>query len=199
MKTVVHVFLIAAICVLAYFIIASVNKPLQFNSEQKRRYDATIERLRDIRTAQVAFRAEHRRFTSCFDTLIDFLKTGEFTILRVVGDVDDSAAVAAGLISRDTIRVSVLDSLFRRGYPVDSLRFVPYARGVEFSLGTAIVRAGNVDVPVFEASVLNDVLLHGLDPQLLVNFNADRRIRTGFAGLRVGSLTETTNNAGNWE
>jgi len=41
--------------------------------------------------------------------------------------------------------------------------------------------------------------LRGLDPQLLVNFNADRQQKTGYAGLKVGSLEETTNNAGNWE
>ena len=199
MKTVFHVILIAAICFVAYLIVESVNKPLRFNAEQKRRYDATVERLKDIRTAQIAFRAEHRKFTGSFDTLIDFLKTGEFRVVRIIGDLDDSAAVAAGLISRDTIRISVLDSLFRRGYPVDSLRFVPFTRGVEFELGSTSLRAGNVDVPVFEAKITNDILLQGLDPQLLVNFNADRRLKTGFAGLRVGSLTETTNNAGNWE
>jgi len=199
MKAAFHVILIAGICVLSYFIFESIKKPLQFNAEQKRRYEATIDRLKDIRTAQVAFRAEHRRFTGSFDTLIDFLKNGEFRVVRIIGDLDDSAAVAAGLISRDTIRVSVLDSLFRRGFAVDSLRFVPFTRGVEFELGAGIVRAGNVDVPVFEAKVENNTLLHGLDPQLLVNFNADRVQKTRFAGLRVGSLEETTNNAGNWE
>jgi len=75
----------------------------------------------------------------------------------------------------------------------------PFTRGIEFEIGTADVIAGNVSVNVFEVKVENNVLLHGLDPQLLVNFNADRLAKTGFAGLKVGSLTETTNNAGNWE
>ena len=199
MKKVIHVVLISAICVMSFFIYESVQQPLRFNSEQQRRYDATIQRLREIRTAQLAFRSEHRRYTSCFDTLIDFLKTGTFSVVRIVGDVDDDDAVAAGQISRDTVFVSVQDSLFRRGYNVDSLRFVPFTRGEEFELGTANIVAGNVVVNVFEAKVSNDVLLRGLDPQLLVNFNADRVQKTGFAGLKVGSLTETTNNAGNWE
>ena len=199
MKAAIHLILIAGICALSYFIYESIKKPLQFNAEQKRRYEATIERLKDIRTAQVAYRAEHRRFTGSFDTLIDFLKSGEFRVVRIIGDLDDSAAVAAGLISRDTVRIPVLDSLFRRGFAVDSIRFVPFTTGVEFELGSGVVRAGNVDVPVFEAKVENNILLHGLDPQLLVNFNADRVVKTRFAGLRVGSLTETTNNAGNWE
>jgi len=198
-KVVLHLVLIASICFVAYLVAMSVNKPLQFNSEKDRRYNATIDRLKEIRTAQIAFRSENRRFTGCFDTLIDFLKTGEFTVVRIVGDLDDSLAVATGQIFRDTIKIPVLDSLFRKGYNVDSIRFVPYTQGVEFELGCSILKAGNVDVPVFEAKIENDILLQGLDPQLLVNFNADRRLKTGYAGLKVGSLTETTNNAGNWE
>ena len=191
-----------------FLIIKSIQKPLTFNAEQKRRYDVTIQRLKDIRTAQIAFRSEHKRYTGSFDTLIDFLKTGEFRVVRIIGDLDDSATVSAGKIIRDTIMIPVLDSLFKKGYPVDSLRYVPFPKGIElkpglrnieFEMGTNNITAGNVTVNVFEAKVTNNVLLFDLDPQLLFNFNVDRELKTGYPGLRVGSLTETTNNAGNWE
>ena len=198
-KVVFHVVLVAAILVVVYLIYESVQQPIRFNAEQTRRYEATIQRLKDIRTAQLAFRSEYKKYTGCFDSLIDFLKTDSFRVMRVVGDVDDSASVAAGRITRETVLVPVMDSLFRRGYPVDSLRFVPFTQGVEFELGTNNIIAGNVTVNVFEAKVSNDVLLHGLDAQLLFNYNTERMARTGYAGLKVGSLTETTNNAGNWE
>ena len=198
-KVILHVILIAAICVVTYLIFESVQEPLRFNAEKERRYDATIQRLKDIRTAQVAFRSEYKRYTGSFDTLITFLKTDSFRVVRIVGDVDDSASVAAGNIIRETILVPVMDSLFRRGYPVDSLKFVPFTSGIEFEMGISNISAGNVIVNVFEAKVDNNVLLHGLDPQLLFNFNTDRQTKTGYAGLKVGSLTETTNNAGNWE
>jgi len=199
MRTVIQIILLAAICVVAYFVVESINKPLRFNAETKKRYDATVQRLKDIRTAQVAFRSEHKRYTGSFDTLIDFLKSDSFTVVMIIGDVDDSVAVASGGIIRKTFRLSVLDSLFKKGYNVDSIRYVPFTKGVEFELGTANITAGNVDVNVFEAKIPFNVLLHGLDPQLLVNYNADRVVKTGYAGLRVGSLTETTNNVGNWE
>ena len=198
-KVILHVILVAAISVVIYFIYESVQKPLRFNAEKERRYEATIQRLKDIRTAQVAFRSEYKKYTGSFDTLITFLKTDSFRVIRIVGDVDDSASVAAGRITRETILVPVMDSLFSRGYPVDSLKFVPFASGKIFELGINNISAGNVIVNVFEAKVDNNVLLHGLDPQLLFNFNTDRLIKTGYAGLKVGSLTETTNNAGNWE
>ena len=75
MRTVIQIILFAAICVLAYFVVESVNKPLRFNAETKKRYEATVKRLKDIRTAQVAFRSEYKRYTGSFDTLIEFLKT----------------------------------------------------------------------------------------------------------------------------
>ena len=199
MKKLIHAILIVAILVVIYFIYESVQQPIRFNSEQALRYEATVQRLKDIRTAQIAFRSEYKKYTGSFDTLISFLKTDSFRVERIVGDVDDSATVAAGAITRETILVSVMDSLFKRGFSADSIRFVPFASGEEFELGTNNINAGNVIVNVFEAKVDNNVLLHGLDAQLLVNFNADRKAKTGYAGLKVGSLTETTNNAGNWE
>ncbi len=56
-----------------------------------------------------------------------------------------------------------------------------------------------VTVQVFEASVLNDVFLQGLDKQLIINYNALRDEITKFAGMRVGNIVEPNNNAGNWE
>jgi len=199
MKIVLQVLLFAAICGVTYLVVESVQQPIRFNSEKDRRYDATIQRLKDIRTAQTAYRSENKEYTGSFDELIEFLKNGEFKVLMVIGDLDDSASIQAGKIIRDTIRIPVLDSLFKKGYPVDSIRYIPYSQGIEFDMDTAFLTAGNVKVNVFEAKVANDVLLKGLDGQLLVNFNADRIVKTGFAGLKVGSLTETTNNAGNWE
>ena len=199
MRTVIQVILIVAICVVAYFVIESVQKPLRFNAEKDIRYNATVQRLKEIRTAQVAFRSEYKRYTGSFDTLVEFLKTDSFNVVMQIGDEDDSVAVSTGSIIRKTIRVSVLDSLFKKGYHVDSIRYAPFTQGVEFALGTANLIAGNVNVNVFEAKIPFDVLLQGLDPQLLVNYSADYQKKTGYAGLKVGSLTETTNNAGNFE
>ncbi len=199
MKTVIQVILIVAIFVVAYFVYESVQKPLRFNAQQQQRYDATVNRLKDIRTAEVAYRSQYKKYTGSFDTLISFLKTDSFKVVMQIGDEDDSADVKAGRIIRDTIRVSVLDSLFKKGYIVDSIRYVPYTQGIQFELGIANLEAGKVQVNVFEAKVPFDKLLNGLDPQLVVNFSAEKEEKTGYPGLKVGSLTETTNNAGNWE
>ena len=209
MRTVIQVILALVIVIMGYLLVESIMKPIRFNREKDVRWNATIERLKDIRTAQLAYKPVYGKFTGSFDTLIHFVKVDSFKVVRAEGSLTEDQlesgltereAVRKGIISRDTIRVSVLDSLFSHRYPVDSLRYVPYTSGKKFDMGAGIVETGSkLKVDVFEASVSNDVLLHGMDRQLVINFNEEREKISGFAGLKVGSLDETTNNAGNWE
>lgn len=212
MKTVIQVALLVAIIVLGYLLWESIQKPIRFNKEMARIEAATIERLKDIRSAQLAFRAEYHRFTGDFDTLITFLKTDSFRVVKAIGSVPDSMIDELGreraerqalkdeLISRDTIKLSVKDSLFHKNYYIDSLRYVPFTDGHEFELGAGVLQTvSKIGVRVFEAKVPYDVLLSGLNRQLVINYKETREKITGYPGLRVGSLEEATNNAGNWE
>ncbi len=200
MKTVYQILLLVLIVVLSYLVFESIMTPIRFNNEKDKRYAKTIDRLKDIRTAQLAYRSVHNKFTGSFDTLINFVKYDSFRVVRQIGSMDDSLAVAQGLVRRDTVAISVLDSLFKKGYPVDSLRYVPYTGGAEFELGAGELLTGSgLKIKVFEAKVHNDVLLKGLDRQLVINENDLRKKLERFPGLQVGSLTEATNNAGNWE
>ena len=209
MKTVIQIILLAAIVVLTYMLYESIQGPIRFNKEKKLREDATIARLKDIRTAEIAYKSEYDRFTGSFDTLIAFLKADSFRVVQKIGSIPDSLieagmtereALRKGLIKRDTIRISVLDSLFKPGFYVDSLRYVPYTQSIEFALGAGDLSTGSkVTVRVFEAKVPFDILLAGMDRQLVINYKEEREKITGYPGIRVGSLTEPTNNAGNWE
>lgn len=209
MKTVVQIILGLAIVFLGYLIFESIMKPIRFNKEKNERYDVTIQRLKDIRTAQVAFRSANGKYTGSFDTLINFLKNDQFKVVRKIGELSDSLleagwnekmGVKAGILKRDTTQISVLDSLFGTNYMVDSLEYVPFTNQAKFEMGAGWLETGSkVRVPVFEAKVENNILLNGLDPQLIINFNDERNTIVGYPGLKVGSLTEATNNAGNWE
>ncbi len=200
MKTVFQILLAVLIVVLGYLLVESINEPIRFQAEQNKRYAVTIERLKDIRDAQIAFRSIHGKFTGNFDSLINFVRFDSFKVVRQIGSLEDSIAVARGLIVRDTIRINVLDSLFGRHYPLDSLKYVPFAHGAIFDMAAGeLITGSGVNVKVFEASVHNDILLRGLEPQLIINMNDARITREQFPGLKVGSLTEATNNAGNWE
>ena len=208
MRTAIQIVLTISIVVLAYLLYDGIMKPIRFNREKDKRYEKTIERLKAIRTAEVAFKVENGHYTASFDSLISFIKSGNFRVVKKYGMLSDSLlqagwtekeALKKGIIRRDTVLVPILDSLFGKNYPIDSIRYVPYTPGIEFKLKTNTVETGKVKVNVFEASVENDILLNGLDPQLIINLNDERKKMTGFPGLRVGSVEEANNNAGNWE
>jgi hypothetical protein len=201
-------FLIAA--GLTYLIYTSIKRPIDFEKEKNARYSVTIERLKDIRKAQVAFKDAHGRFTGSWDTLINFVKKDSLKLVRKIGNITDSMlekgitekkALQMGLIVRDTIRESVLTSLFGEGYNIDQLRYIPVSDTIaEFQLGATVISTGSgIKVPVFEAKAHNNIILRGLDEQLRINLNDQRRVQEKYPGLKVGSLTETNNNAGNWE
>ena len=208
MRTAIKVILLVVIVVLSYYLYQSIMEPIRFNREKAKRENAAVERLKDIRKAEVAYKAKYGRYTGSFDTLIHFVKYDSFPLVRAIGSIPDSLygeitemeAIKRGIIIRDTSYVPVLDSLFGKSFPIDSIRYVPYCDTAQFFLGAGTIEtASKVKVQVFEAHVLNDVLLHGLPKQLIVNYNARREKIVGFKGLKVGSLTESTNNAGNWE
>ncbi|ASB50820.1 hypothetical protein [Alkalitalea saponilacus] len=210
MKTAFQIVLSIAIIVLGYMCYESIQRPVRFDREFNERRDKVIDRLRDIRTAQLAYRSIHREFTGSFDTLINFIANDSLALVRMEGMITDSMleagitdriALEMGLITRDTLRVSVRDSLFRRKpWIVDSIRYVPYAPGTEFELGATILEtASGVDVPVFEAKVHNNVFTKGLNRQEVININHRLRELERYPGLRVGSLEEANNSAGNWE
>lgn len=210
MRTVIQVALFIVALVLAYFVYNSIQTPITFKKEQDARYNQTIERLKDIRKAQIAFKDVHGRFTGSWDTLINFVKYDSVRIVKKIGNLTDSMvekginerkALELGLIVRDTLRESVLESVFGENYNADQLKVVPLKDTTAyFTLGATVITTGSgIKVPVFEAKVHNNVLLRGLDRQLVINLNDQRRVQNRYPGLKVGSLTETNNNAGNWE
>ncbi len=209
MKTVFQLLFVVVIGYLGYLIYDSINQPIQFQEQKDKRYDAVVNRLKMIRDAQVAYKGIHEKYTGSFDTLIAFVKEGNFKITKNEGSLTDSMlnagltekeALKLGIIKRDTILISVKDSICK-GLNPDSLRYVPYSPdNAEFFLGASTVTSGSgLVIPVFEASVENRVYLKGLDEQERINLDDNARQLGRFPGLKVGSLDEANNNAGNWE
>ena len=74
MKKVVNLVLLCLVIALVYANFSSVNSPLDFDKQRLERDKVVIERLIDIRTAQVEYRAQNGRYAGNFDELINFLK-----------------------------------------------------------------------------------------------------------------------------
>ncbi len=199
-KILVFVVLPIIIVVLGVLIYRSIQEPVIFEKQRRVRESVCIDRLKDIRTLQVAFKSKYNKFTADMDSLINFYKNEEITIIRQIGSFDDSAAVAEKRVFRDSIRIAVRDTLLKRpGFVVDSLRYIPFSGGKPMIMQAVVARVSGVDVPLFEAAAPFDYLLKGLDRQLIVNLNADRELMGRYPGLKVGSIDAPNNNAGNWE
>ena len=190
-------------------------KPVNFNDEKAQREQVAIQRLTDIRTLQVAFKSVNNRFSPSVDSLIHFYNTGELIIVKQIGSMDDSLAVARKQVKREEIKVPVKDTLFkdRPDLVLDSLRYVPFTNKMPIEINTVIKQVSGIPVPLFEAKVpygvrpeaVNGVkqpfvgLLQGMDEQLIINLNAEREDQGRYSGLMVGSIDNPNNNAGNWE
>lgn len=210
MRTVFQILLIIAAVVITYFIYQGIQRPIEFEEAKEERYDATIEKLKNIRKAQVAYKDVYGNFTGSWDTLIDFVMYDSIRNVRKVGELTDSMieaglterkALEMGLIIRDTIKQSVLTTLYGESFDAEELKYIPVPdTTAEFQLGSTIITTGSgIKVPVFEAKAHNNIVLQGLDRQYVINLNEQRRLNEKYPGLKVGSLVETVNNAGNWE
>lgn len=209
MKRALSLVLWAVIIVLAYFVVDSPLEKVRFEKEKDLRENAVVQKLVDIRTAQVRYKDKYGNYTAGFDTLINFvkndslpkvLKEGYLTDSMIEAGMNEEKAVKLGILIRDTTFVPALDEIFGVGYPIDKLDVIPFADGSKFEMGAGIVRTGsNVPINVFEAKVPYEVYMDGLDPQEIENMRAKAIKFEKYPGLRVGSLDEANNNAGNWE
>lgn len=199
-KILTLIILPIAVIALAWAIWNSIQEPIQFRKSKEAREKVGIQRLKDIRTLQVAFKGKYGRFSSTIDSLIDFYNNGQITIIKQIGSMDDSLAVAQKRVRRDSIKISVKDTLLKRAdFKINDIKYIPFSDGKETILSAVIKKVSGVDVPLFEACMPYDDLLKGLEHQLIVNLKCEREDIGKYPGLKVGSVDAPNNNAGNWE
>ena len=225
-KILIECVLLVAIVGLVYVFYSSIMEPINFNKERSRRETVAIQRLKDIRTLQVAYKSVNGKFTSTVDSLKNFYETGEMAVVMQIGSADDSLAMAhtdaikkanrkitnqelyqrylAGdknLVFSIEHKLAVKDTLFndRPDFCVDSLKYIPFSGGIPVTMEAITKQVSGVQVPLFEAKMAYRDLLKGLDNQLRINLDAERRDQNRYEGLQVGSITAPNNNAGNWE
>ncbi len=211
MRKVIQTLLVVFIFVLGYLIVESIMRPIRFQRLVSEREIATIDKLKDIREAEKAYKDVYKKYMGDFDTLKMFLKTDSFTVIKAIGTIPEewldqyglaeakSKALKEGIIVRESTNINVMDSLFGDDFVLDSLIFVPFTDGVQFEIGaTEILTSSNLMVQVVEVKIGYDELLEGLNEQLIINYKDIRVELTGYAGILFGSLEEGTL-TGNWE
>ena len=224
-KKIVSVLLLFVIAGLVYACIKSIMEPINFNKQKAYRETVGIQRMKDVRTLQEAFKSVSGHFTASADSLVDFYRNGKMEVIMQIGSNDDSLAVATTeklkksrrgitpeqmyelykkgehLVFSISSKVDVKDTLFntRNDFNIDSLKYIPFSQGDTIQMESVIKEVSGVKVPLFEARMPYKSLLKGLDNQLRINLDADRKAMNRYEGLQVGSVSAPNNNAGNWE
>tara|TARA_B100001057_G_scaffold486408_1_gene567545 strand:+ start:347 stop:937 length:591 start_codon:yes stop_codon:yes gene_type:complete len=181
---------------LSYALYSAIMNPIKFNKEKIARSADVIDRLKDIRTAQLAFKEVNRYYASDFDELIPLIDTGEFTIVqRRDEELKFYNKIYREFQLKDTTYIDTMgfanikDSIFGKNYNLENLRFIPHSNGTELELRAGKIKSGNLSVQVFEAKAPKEEYLKGLDKDLVKNAAKD---------LLVGSMNSAKIN-GNWE
>ena len=187
-------------------IYSSINGPIKFNQVKNDRYTKVIDRLKDIRSAQIAHKDVNGFYANNFDSLVSFIDNGIFTLIekRDSSYLEYNRTYRIDMLKEveivDTLGfVSVKDSLFGNNESYKMMAKVPIAGAdSEFSINADIIDKNGYQVPVFEVKVRKDIVLFDQNKDLLDQENKVISV-DGVNGPEIilGSMTDVST-SGNW-
>ena len=92
-KVLTYLVLPAIIAGLTYLIVQSIMEPVEFNKQKAFRESIAVQRLKDIRDLQVAYKNVHGKYSSTLDSLKLFYNEGKIKVVMQIGSKDDSLAM----------------------------------------------------------------------------------------------------------
>lgn len=198
MKLVIQLVLIVASAFMGYLIYDSIDSKIELEKEVRLRKSIVIERLEQIKEAQINYKKVRGEYAKSFAQLKDFLENDSLIVVKAIGVVPDSLlgqeakALAMGIIVRDTSKIAVREELFKDNFQkiVDSLAIIPFSGGAQFSINSGEIEKGKVKVKVFEVTAPYTEIFKGLKTD---NEGIDMT-----QSLILGSMEEPNIN-GNWD
>ena len=187
-------------------IYSSINGPIKFNQVKNDRYTQVIDRLKDIRTAQIAHKDVNGFYANNFDSLVSFIDNGIFTLIekRDSSYLEYNRTYRIDMLKEveivDTLGfVPVKDSLFGDNESYKMMAKIPIeGTDSEFSIKADIIDKNGYQVPVFEVKVKKDVVLFDQNKDLLDQENKVISV-DGVNGPEIilGSMSDVST-SGNW-
>lgn len=185
-RALLSLIFLAASFFLGYKIYESIKERLDFANYSDQRRELVVEKLKTIRDAQMVHRENHSKYASTFDSLKMSINNDYFNVLKKIGDPNDTT-----IVSRvDTIRVPIIDSLFKGdAAAVAALDEVPNG-GSKFSMESGFITKNEIELPAFEAKTQYKNFYDGLELRYYWDIADDY--------IQVGSLEDGTT-GGNWK
>ena len=211
MKKLFQIILAVAIVGLVYVIYVQISTPIRFDKETKAKKAQVIDRIKDIRTAQRAFKSKYQHFTASFDSLSAFVLTDTLELERKIVDEDDSAAMAmlkkSGKKNIEKFKIAVIDTIFApkkvTRQDVENFRFIPgTGNKAQFIMEAGIITTeSKVVIPVVECrapyKAFPDTVAYRQEVINLIDEEQNNFNR--YPGVKFGSMDSGNNEAGNWE
>lgn len=211
MKKLFQIILAVAIVGLVYVIYVQISTPIRFDKETKAKKAQVIDRIKDIRTAQRAFKSKYQHFTASFDSLSAFVLTDTLELERKIVDEDDSAAMAmlkkSGKKNIEKFKIAVIDTIFApkkvTRQDVENFRYIPgTGNKAQFIMEAGIITTeSKVVIPVVECRAPYKMFLDTVAyRQEVINLIDDEQNNFNrYPGVKFGSMDSGNNEAGNWE
>lgn len=211
MKKLFQIILAVAIVGLVYVIYVQISTPIRFDKETKAKKAQVIDRIKDIRTAQRAFKSKYQHFTASFDSLSAFVLTDTLELERKIVDEDDSAAMAmlkkSGKKNIEKFKIAVIDTIFApkkvTRQDVEIFRFIPgTGNKAQFIMEAGIITTeSKVVIPVVECRAPYKAFLDTVAyRQEVINLiDEEQNNFNRYPGVKFGSMDSGNNEAGNWE
>ena len=211
MKKLFQIILAVAIVGLVYVIYVQISTPIRFDKEKKAKKAQVIDRIKDIRTAQRAFKSKYQHFTASFDSLSAFVLTDTLELERKIVDEDDSAAMAmlkkSGKKNIEKFKIAVIDTIFApkkvTRQDVENFRFIPgTGNKAQFIMEAGIITTeSKVVIPVVECRAPYKAFLDTVAyRQEVINLiDEEQNNFNRYPGVKFGSMDSGNNEAGNWE
>lgn len=207
MKLGIQIVLWIASVFFAYKIYDSINGPIKFNQIKNERYAEVIDRLKEIRKSQIAYKDVKGVFSNNFDSLVKFVDEGYFTLIEkrdssyMEYDRTYRIDMLREVIVIDTLgTVSVKDSLFKNSTRYQDMAYIPIdgVRDSVFTINAEVINKNGYKVPVFEVKISKSVILFDQDADLVQQENETVSV-DGVNGpaIVLGSLSNVSTN-GNW-
>lgn len=211
MKRIIQIILAVVIVALVYVIHDQISTPIRFDNELAARKAQVIERIKDIRTAQRAYKSKYQRFTGDFDTLTAFILNDTLELERKIVDEDDSVGMAAlkkaGKKNIEKFKIAVIDTIFAPKVlsksDIEQLRYIPGTDNqAQYIMEAGIITTeSKVVIPVVECRAPYKIFLDTVAyRQEFINLVDDEVHNFNrYPGVKFGSMEAGNNEAGNWE
>jgi len=215
-KPVLSIVLWIITLVFAYLIYQSIQAPIEFDKLKEKRFQIAVNKMLDIKAAELAYKTVNGKYTDNVDSLIYFIENENFVIVErkdtSVIDVERNQAYRLTVdekgtggyfkdivVTKELGRVSIKDSLFKGSDRYKTLTTVKVGDlEAKIDLKAGFVERNDMKIAVFEAKLEKSKLLLDQEPSLI---EKEKKVVSveGINGefILLGSMEEVST-SGNW-